>query len=374
MKIGLVCPYDIFKNGGVQECVLSLKAEYNKLGHQAYIITPRPKGIEKEQVDDILLVGQSRDFNSPFHATTAQISVNFDSAAIDNLLQLHKFDILHFHEPWVPIIGRQVLTRSKTVNVATFHAKLPDTMMSKTLEKAITPYTKSILKYIDSYTAVSEAAMEYVSSLTKKPIHIVPNGIDIGKFKVVSPVRREKQTIVYVGRLEKRKGVIYLIRAFMELLQAHPDSKLIIAGGGPDRRKLENFVEVNDIKNIEFMGYVDESTKISLLQSATIYCSPAIYGESFGIVLLEAMASGAVTVAGDNPGYASVLKETGAISIVNVRDTVAFARRLELLMVDQDLREVWSSWASGYVSQFNYERIARMYLDIYKQAKSAKES
>lgn len=371
MKIGLVCPYNIFKNGGVQECVLALKAEYQKKGHEAYIITPRPKGVETESVDGILLVGESRDFNAPFQATTTQVSVTFDNAAIDALLQEHQFDILHFHEPWVPIVSRQILTRSNTVNVATFHAKLPDTMMSKTIEKVITPYTRSILKYIDSYTAVSDAAAEYIKTLTDEDINLIPNGIDIDKFRKANDTPRKRQTILYIGRLEKRKGVIYLLKAFKELQMISPEAHLIIAGDGPDRQKLENYVELNDIDNVEFLGFVDESTKIRLLHEATIYCSPAIYGESFGIVLLEAMAAGAVTVAGNNPGYASVMKDTGAVSIANVKDTSEFARRLQLLMVDTELRKLWISWADDYVTQFNYERIAEMYLKVYRAAKKA---
>lgn len=371
MKIGLVCPYNIFKNGGVQECVLALRSEYSKLGHEAHIITPRPRGIEVDSIDGIILVGESRDFNTPFH-TTGQISVSFDNQAIDEVLHSHQFDVLHFHEPWVPIIGRQILMRSNTVNIATFHAKLPETVMSKTIEKVITPYTRSILKYIDSFTAVSDAAAEYVVSLTDEEVTRVPNGIDIDKF-YTDTHKRKKNTILYIGRLEKRKGVRYLLEALEILQQDNPEIELIVAGDGPEREKLEAHVKLKKL-NVEFLGFIDEATKIKLLQTCTVYCSPAVFGESFGIVLLEAMAAGAVTVAGNNPGYASVMKDTGAISIVNVKDTPEFARRLHLLMTDTSMRDLWLTWADEYVRQFNYQRIAKMYLDIYKKAKRAHTS
>lgn len=367
MKIGLVCPYNIFKNGGVQECVRALQAEYVAQGHEAYIVTPKPVGVETESFDGIRLIGTSRDMKSPLH-TTAQISVSMDSAAIDSLLEEMQFDIIHFHEPWVPIVSRQILTRSSAVNVGTFHAKLPETMMSKTLEKVITPYTRSILKYIDSFSAVSEAAAEYARSLNASPITLIPNGIDIAKFSQPSEVKRAKNLVVYVGRLEKRKGVSYLIDAFGQLQKTMPAARLVIAGDGPDRSKLELQVKELGLENVEFMGFIEESTKIDLLHEATVFCSPAIYGESFGIVLLEAMAAGAVTVAGNNPGYAGVMEGKGSISIVNVKDKSEFARRLELLMVDQDHRKLWSEWASQYIKQFNYRRIAEMYLQLYKQA------
>jgi phosphatidylinositol alpha-mannosyltransferase len=374
MKIGLVCPYNIFKNGGVQECVLALRAEYEKRGHQAYIITPRPRGVEVAQSDGILLVGQSRDFNAPFQATTAQISVTFDNAAIDALLDQHKFDVLHYHEPWVPIVGRQILTRSNTANVATFHAKLPETIMAKSIEKAITPYTRSILKYIDSFTAVSDAAKEYIQSLTTEPIQIVPNGIDIKRFSLDQPPKRDENTILYVGRLEKRKGVRYLLEAYALLKQTNPSARLIIAGDGPQREQLEDFVKINKLTDVEFLGFIDDETKISLLHTCTLYCSPAMFGESFGIVLLEAMVAGAVTVAGSNPGYSSVLKEKGAISLVNTKDVSEFARRLQLLMADSEIRQLWTTWAKSYVKQFEYAKVADMYLEVYSQAMKAHRS
>lgn len=368
MKIGLVCPYNIFKNGGVQECVRALQSEYAAHGHEATIITPRPVGVETESFDGIRLVGASRDMKSPLH-TTAQVSVTLDSTAIDALLEDMEFDIIHFHEPWVPIVSRQILTRSHAVNVATFHAKLPETMMSKTLEKVITPYTRSILKYIDAFTAVSDAAAEYARSLSDAPMTLIPNGIDIEKFSSnPTKAKRADNLVVYVGRLEKRKGVSYLIDAFAILQREMPDARLVIAGDGPDRVKLETQVKEYGLDNVEFLGFIDEAVKIELLHQATVFCSPALYGESFGIVLLEAMAAGAVTVAGNNPGYAGVMQDKGSISLVNVKDTAEFGRRLSLLMRDTELRELWSKWAADYVRQFNYTHIAELYLETYKQA------
>ncbi|MCA9342971.1 glycosyltransferase family 4 protein [Candidatus Saccharibacteria bacterium] len=366
MKIGLVCPYDIFKNGGVQESVLALRAEYEYKGHEAYIITPRPKGIVADlEHQGILLVGQSRDIKSPFH-TTAQIAVTFDNAAIDELLEKFKFDVIHYHEPWVPIISRQILIKSNAVNVGTFHAKLPDTVMSRTIEKGITPYTRSILKYIDVFTAVSSAASEYISTLTDDKINIVPNGIDIKKFSG-GKTKRNNKGILFIGRLEKRKGVKYLLDAFKVLQESDNEFNLTIAGDGPDRTKLEAYVHAQDISNVSFLGFIDEKTKIDLLHNTRIYCSPALYGESFGIVLLEAMAAGAVTVAGSNPGYSSVMVDKGTLSLVNVKDTQSFARKLKLLINDEDMRSLWLKWAEKYVQQFNYENIASQYLNIYKQ-------
>ncbi len=370
MRIGLVCPYNMFKGGGVQECVLALKAELTARGHTVQIITPRPRVVPADYDKDILLVGGATDVKSPFQKTTAQVAATLDSAALEAMLKSHKFDVIHFHEPWVPLMSWQLLNRSKdAAHVATFHAKLPETVMSRTIEKVITPYTKAILKPLGELTAVSEAASEYVNSLTtKKPI-IIPNGIDLDKYKpATSRKAKGPQTIVYVGRLEGRKGVKYLIKAFAGLAKKSDNVELHIIGDGPDRVKLKELVKSKKIPRVFFHGFVDEGVKIKAIQEADIFCSPALYGESFGIVLLEAMALGTVVLAGNNPGYAAVLKDKSEVSIVNPKDTKTFTARLEQLLDDEKLREEWQAWAAEYVKQFNYSRITDMYEDVYKKA------
>jgi phosphatidylinositol alpha-mannosyltransferase len=242
--------------------------------------------------------------------------------------------------------------------------------MSKTIERVITPYTRSILKYIDAFTAVSDAAAEYISSISQEEVTLIPNGIDIDKF-APKDTNRDPHTIVYIGRLEKRKGVRYLLDAFRQVQSEQPKSRLIIAGDGPEREKLEDLVDEYNLNQVEFLGYVDDATKIKLLQSTTVFCSPAIYGESFGIVLLEAMSAHAVTVAANNPGYTSVLKDKGTLSLVNVKDTGEFARRLLFMMNDRDVRKLWLDWATTYVTQFKYKHVADMYLDVYKKSLEA---
>lgn len=362
MKIGLICPYNLHKNGGVQECVLALQERYVKAGHKAIIITPKPQKLSHNVYEDVIYVGTAKDIKSPFH-TTAQISVSVDGKELDAILAQQKFDILHFHEPWVPILGRQILSRSSSVNIATFHAKLPETMMTKTIEKVITPYTKSILKYIDAFTAVSPAGAEYVGTLTKKTIKIITNGIDIDKYK--GKKYKPSNTILYIGRLERRKGVKYLLEAFRLLKLRDPSARLVIVGDGPEREKLESIIGERQIDDVIFTGFVTDAEKRRLLSQARVFCSPALFGESFGIVLLEAMASGTPIVAGDNSGYRSVLTGRGSLSIIDPKDSYIFSARLELFYRDEQLRGLWSEWASEYIKQFSYDLIAKAYLDLY---------
>lgn len=364
MKIGLICPYNLHKNGGVQECVLALQERYIKAGHNALIITPKPQNTTNNTYKNVIYVGAAKDIKSPFH-TTAQISVSVDGKQLDHILFDEKFDILHFHEPWVPILGRQILSRSKSVNIATFHAKLPETMMSKTIERVVTPYTKSILKYIDAFTAVSPAAAEYVGTLTKNPVKIIANGIDIEKY--ANKQNSRSKTILYIGRLERRKGVKYLLEAYRLLKLTEPTANLVIVGDGPEKTKLEAIIKEKQIDSVTFTGFVSDSEKRRLLAQARVFCSPAIFGESFGIVLLEAMATGTPIVAGDNSGYRSVLQGRGGLSVVNPKDSQIFASRLELFYSDDELRGLWKKWSTDYIQQFSYDIISRQYLELYSK-------
>ncbi len=368
MKIGIVCPYDINKGGGVQECIKALQAGLIDLGHDVKIITPKMRGTNRSFKNTIYL-GTSADFKSPTH-TTSQIGGSVNGAEIDAMLEEENFDVLHFHEPWIPILSRQILSRSTCANVATFHAKLPETMVSRTFAKVVTPYTKSVLKYLHKFTAVSEAATEYLRTMTDSPVTIVPNGIDLNNFHAPRKrTERKKKTIFYVGRLEKRKGLPYLLKAFKILAEKDPNVILTIAGDGVDRQKLEAMsTELGIDDKVTFLGYVTESKKKELLKTSDLFCAPAIYGESFGIVLLEAMASGLVTVAGNNPGYASVMKGLGAISLVNPKRVDDLAHRLGLLLNERDLRDLWCAWAKANVQQYDYPNVVKQYEAVYLDA------
>ncbi len=368
MKIGLVCPYSMARGGGVQEIVRAMRTELVKRGHDVKIITPQPRDISDVDTDGLLFLGSGNDFRSPM-GTTSQVSASIDNEAIEQMLEVEKFDILHFHEPWQPILSRQILTRSKCINIGTFHAKIPETIMSRTIIRVVTPYTKSELKYLHQLTAVSDAAAEYVGSLTTQPITIIPNGINLKRYRRVASTRTDAaKTILFVGRLERRKGLKYLLRAYQLLTQDQENVSLVVAGDGPDREKMEQMVTDLHLPNVTFLGYVSDETKVELLNTADLFCAPAIYGESFGIVLLEAMACGVVTVAGDNSGYASVMQDTGALSLVNPHDSVEMARRLQLLLYDEPLRKVWQDWAQDYVKQFGYPKVVDQYEDLYKSA------
>lgn len=375
LKIGIVCPYNIFKGGGVQEYVLGLRDGFVANGHRAYVITPQPRDYEGPKVPGIIMVGGATPIRS-FH-TYAQVSASVDTDNIEEVLREYNFDILHFHEPWVPMLSRQILTRSEAINIGTFHAALSERRTSRTLERVISPYTRSILRYLDVLTAVSPVATKYVSSLTDRQISIIPNGIDLakyGKSRLKRLPHPDKKTILYIGRLEKRKAVKYLIDAFALINSIHKQYQLLIVGEGPEKERLQEQITELGVDNIQFLGHVDNDEKIRLLQTSDVFCSPALYGESFGIVLLEAMASDCVVVAGSNPGYESVMTGSGQISLVNPKDTKEFARRLLLMASDDGLRDHWHRWAKHEVQKYSYDNIVKQYIKLYELAYAKKHS
>jgi phosphatidylinositol alpha-mannosyltransferase len=241
--------------------------------------------------------------------------------------------------------------------------------MARTIVKVVNPYMKSVMKYLHVLTAVSESGAEYATGLTDQPITIIPNGIDLDKYKTAPKRQRSSEkTLLYVGRLEGRKGVKYLLQAFQLFEQDNTNVRLLIAGDGPDREKLELLAEDLKLRKVDFLGYVSEELKIKLLHEADLFCSPAIYGESFGIVLLEAMATGTVAIAGNNSGYSDLMQDIGALSVINPQDTQEFARRLDTLMNQADIRKLWQGWATRYVKQYSYPKVVDQYEDLYRES------
>src|SRR5580765_2365386 len=208
MKIGLVLPYNITKGGGVKEHALAQQLELTRRGHDVVMITPQPREPYTPDADrKVVFLGTAADVKTMMH-TVPTFSASVLTDEIDSLLEHEQFDIIHFHEPWVPVLSRQILSRSRSINVATFHAKLPETIVSRTMAKVITPYTKPLLRHIDAFTAVSDAAAEYLLSLADVDVDIIPNGIDLVGFRKGlhgKKIAFDHKTILYVGRLEHRK-------------------------------------------------------------------------------------------------------------------------------------------------------------------------
>lgn len=363
--------------GGVQSHILATRNELIKRGHEVKIIAPKPRRAgNSDSSAHVLTVGSSVEIKFKAVSTSFPVAMAFNPKEIKKLLAEENFDILHVHEPFFLMLPYQMVTNAQCPVVGTLHANWTESAVNSSISYGSKPYFMAAVKKIDALTAVSEAAGTVVTKRVKKDVNIVPNGIDLrafspGKTKESVNVSEDKRSIVYIGRLEKRKGVQFLIKAYEELIKTHSDIELIIGGAGPTGKSLRAYVKRHKIPNVKFLGFVTEEEKMSLLKSATVYCSPALFGESFGIVLLEAMAMGAVTVAGNNPGYSSVMQGRGRLSLVDPESVNDFAMRLELMLYDQEIRTLWQAWASEYVKKFDYSVVTDQYEAIYKRLTNA---
>lgn len=382
MKVALVCPYNMFeRTGGVQQLVTHLHDGLVKKGHTVKVITQKPAGFKGQVPDDYILFGVTRNFDGGF-GVSGNWGMPADGNEIAEILNREDFDVINFHEPWMPILAWQMLKRSKAAHVGTFHANLLDNTAAKSWVNVFTPFGRGIGQKMHVLTAVSPApaALLHSKANHKSPaekrlienIRYIPNGIDLKVYK--PPKKRQPlngpntKTVVYIGRLDRRKGVEWLLRAFAVLETKMLNTYLIIAGEGPRRDKLEQLADSLKIKNIHFSGYVDEDEKRRLMGHADVFCSPAMFGESFGIVLIEAMAMGTPVIAGRNSGYINVLNGDGQLGLVDAKATEDFANRLELVITNDKIARLLRSWGLHEVKKYDYPKIIDQYETAYKEA------
>lgn len=380
MKIALVCPYDMFERpGGVQQLIMHLQDGLIKKGHSVKIITPRPTAFKDDPPPNYILLGTTRSFSAGF-GSAGNWGFPEDGDKIGEVLEREKFDVINFHEPIAPIITYQIINRSTAAHVGTFHANLVDTVAAKSWASVFQSHGRGIIQKMHVVTAVSPAPASLLinKATTKEDIEMasniryIPNGIDLATYK--PPKKRlplngpDTKTIVYVGRLDRRKGVEWLIKAYAELVQEIPSAYLIIAGEGSQRDRLEQLVETLGLNNVKFAGFVDEIEKRRLLGNADVTCFPSLYGESFGIVLVEAMAMGAPVIGGNNLGYINVLKDYGRIGLVDPKSSEDFANRLAVFLTSPEIQNSFRHWVLGEVKKYDYPKIVDMYEAAYEEA------
>lgn len=370
LKIGIVCPYNVFRHGGVQESIFAHQRVLKSRGHDVKVISPKPLSYSGRTPKDIILLGVSTDLNYPFR-TKADVSIHVGQTEMAKMLEREDFDILHFHEPWVPLFPRQLLNLSSAINVGTFHAKWPESRIYKTFGKAIGPYARSIADDLDYLAAASEPASHYVNEITGQQVPMIFNGIDLSRYdpKKIKPLKKYAGTknILYLNRLEKRKGPDLLLRAYKELVRRHDDLRLIMASDGDMRPRLEVYVRQHQLPRVEFTGFVSDQTKLRLYASADVYCAPSVYGEGFGIVLLEAMAMNVPYVGGDNVGYRFASGSRADQYLVDPTKPKLLADRLETMLYDDEARSSYKRWARRYATQYDYETIVSQYEDVYQK-------
>jgi len=371
MRVGLVSPYDFASPGGVNDHVRHLAVRLQQLGHETRIFAPSSRA--DVDFDSARFYRIGTPIAIPVNESVARITLSFHLASkVAAIIEEERFDILHFHEPLMPALPITMLRMSTTANVGTFHAFAHSNVGYFYGRPLLQPY----LTHLHRAIAVSEPARTFVNRYFPGfPMRVIPNGIDLDVYRPgLAPIRHlrdDSVNILFVGRLEKRKGLGDLLRAYRSIIDRVPRSRLIIVGDGPLRGRVESFISRHRLPNVVLAGYVPESVKPRYYNSADIFCAPATGAESFGIVLLEALASGLPVVATEVPGYMSVL-EPGRDSItVQPKNWRELAASLVILARDADLRRRLADYAVQKARRYSWDRVALEVVEVYEEAREA---
>ena len=346
--------------------IYHLKLGLEKSGHQVRIIAPL-SGPPPNYSEGLIALGRSVPV--PTGGSTARISLSaWLQPRIKALLNQEGFDVIHLHEPLAPIIPLLVLHLSQSLNVGTFHAFHGS---SKTYF-----FSKYLLKKwydkLDGRIAVSKPALDFVSRHFPGEYEVIPNGIDFNRFanpkEKIEHYQDGKVNILFVGRMEKRKGLKYLLAAYSDVKLEYPNSRLIVVGPGNPEPDCYRLIAERNIEDVVFVGGVSSEDLPRYYQAADIFCSPATSGESFGIVLLEAMASGKPIVASNIEGYSSVMSNGDEGLLVPPKDENALAEALLNLIKDPSQREKYGTNGFLKAPKYDWSVVTKRVLDYYDSA------
>jgi phosphatidylinositol alpha-mannosyltransferase len=362
MKIGLVCPYVYPAGGGVAQHVQFLYQGLRMRGHDVRILTAS-HGPQRASEGDIIRLGVG--FSVPINASvgTLTFSPRYLSQ-IGRMLEREQFDVLHFHEPFVPFLSLFLLRESTSVNIATFHAYAGFSPSYEFGSRALRGYAGRLHGRI----AVSAAARHFIDRFFPGDYKVIPNGVDVQRFATAVPIARWQDgtpNVLFVGRHEPRKGLLDLLKAHRILRRTGGRSRLLIVGSGPQEREARRYVATRGLNGVEFLGRVSDDEKAQLYKTADVFASPATGGESFGIVLLEAMAAGTPIVASDIHGYKGVVRRGREGLLVPPRQPRELAIAIDRLISDPVLRERMGAAGQVRAEEFSWPRVTAKVDDYY---------
>lgn len=366
----MVSPYSMQQPGGVSEHIAHLRDEFQRLGHTVTVMAPRGNRGGLEVSDGYYGIG--RTITVPGNGSRMRLTFDVTLYAdVKAIMRREQFDIVHLHEPLMPVLPYMVLLNSSAVNVATFHAYSG----SMPWYTAFKPYMSFVLTRIDRRIAVSPPARDFVRQYFDGPYDVIPNGIDVGMYgDHVEPFPWAGDgipRILFVGRFEEsRKGFRYLLRAMPLVRQQFPTARLIVLGSGRPE-KLENMMERYRVRGVEFKGFVSQEDKARYYASCDVACAPSTGNESFGYVIIEPMAAGRPVVATDIPGYASVVSPESDAILVEPRDPQALALALVRTLADRDLRARMSANGRLTAQKFDWPQVAVRVLEAYQRARGS---
>lgn len=375
LKIGLVLDDGLDSNDGVQQYVLTLGSWLESRGHEVHYLTGETK--ERSLAH---LYSLSRNIAVRYNHNRMTIPLPASKSKIKKLLDREKFDLLHIQVPYSPFLAGRIinLAPAGTPIIGTFHI-LPYSKLSRLSIWLLARWTRRSLAKFDKMLAVSPAAAELVKQVVKPKcdVELIPNVVATQRFANAKPKygNSKKLTILFLGRLVPRKGCQTLLEA-VKLLESKVDlSKIevMICGAGPLMPSLISYVNSSQLNNtVKFLGYVTEADKPARLASADIAVFPSSGGESFGIVLVEAMASGkSAVIAGYNPGYASVLEPE---LLFDAGNADALAVKLEHYILDAKIRKNKAAWGKVRARDFDVNRLGPRIEFVYRQVATTQKS
>jgi phosphatidyl-myo-inositol alpha-mannosyltransferase len=366
LSIGIVTPYGYPHPGGVNEHVRFTYEAMSRMGHDVWIITSK-YGRERESEGHIIRLGTG--WAAPANGSIGRVTLGLRfKRQVREVLERHPFDILHFHEPLVPFLSPTMLDASETVNIGTFHAFggfSPSYWVGRL-------FAGRLADKLDGRIAVSGAARHFIDRYFPGDYRIIPNGVDLDRFTSAQPyeeLRDGTLNILFVGRFEERKGLIHLLKAYHRLRKRRVDARLLVIGDGPKRREYRRFVGLRGIRDVEWLGRVSDDEKVRYFASADIFCAPNTGQESFGIVLLEAMAAGVPIVASDIHGFKRVVERNVQGVLVEPKNHRALAAALYTLARDPDLRQQMGDAGRERAPEYSWDRITEQIVDFYYETR-----
>jgi phosphatidyl-myo-inositol alpha-mannosyltransferase len=362
MKVGIVCPYTWNVPGGVQQHVRDLAEALVELGHEVSVISPADEDLPVPPY----VVPAGRAIPVPYNGSVARLSFGFMSAnRVRRWVREGGFDVLHVHEPVAPSLSLLACWIASGPIVATVHTAIPRSRVMHMMYPAL----QSALEKISGRIAVSEAARKTAVDHVGGDAVLIPNGVAVSRYADAGPLPGwpgEGGVIGFLGRMdETRKGLSVLLAAFTLLAAERPKVRLLLAGPG-DREEVLNRLPPPVRDRVVLLGQVTEDVKARVYHSVDVFCAPNTGGESFGIVLAEAMASGAAIAASDLEAFARVLRGGRAGALFPAGDAVALARVAGALLDDPERRAGLSAEARSAVRAYDWRLVARDVVRVYE--------
>jgi phosphatidyl-myo-inositol alpha-mannosyltransferase len=376
LNVALVFDDSLDSQDGVAQHVKTLGAWLSARGHNVSYLVGETQ-LKQWRGGDVFSL--AKNLRVSFNGNKMSIPLPTRRSKITGALADGQFDVIHVMMPYSPFMAQRVirLAPKSAAIIGTFHV-YPSGPVAKIGTRLLKVISWPSLRRLSVFISVSQAAADFARQTYGINSEIIPNPVDVAAFASASRGTKPRpNTILFLGRLVKRKGCAQLLEAFAELKKKLPEAQLQIAGQGPLGGRLQaRAKKLKIIQSVHFLGFVEEKAKPKVFAGAAVACFPSLYGESFGIVLVEAMASGtAVVLGGDNPGYRTILSEHPA-TLINPLDVNAFAEKLYRAFTDEKWRQQVHSWQTEAVKKYDIQTVGPQVEKAYDLAiaRSAKNA